>query len=122
MKPRILFLDDEEAVRKVLAAYFGQKGYELVPAVTAIEAMALADKEHFDLAIMDINLAGENGLELLRYFKRNFPKLPVVMFTGLGEGDELMEQAMHRGANGFMRKGESLDNLFSAVQAYLPKT
>jgi DNA-binding NarL/FixJ family response regulator len=42
------------------------------------------------------------------------------MFTGLPEGDELMEQAAARGASGFMRKGDSLDDLLAAVRVYLP--
>jgi DNA-binding NarL/FixJ family response regulator len=83
--------------------------------------MRTADEGHFDLAILDINLAGENGLELLGYFRTNFPKLPVVMFTGLPGGDELLDQAMAKGASGFMRKTDSLDDLLAAVQVYLPR-
>ena len=121
MKPHILFADDQPSIRALLSEYFGLKGFAMTTVATAAEAMKAADEGRFDLAILDINLAGENGLELLGYFKRNFPQLPVVMFTGLPEGDELMDQAEARGASGFMRKTDSLDDLLAAVQVYLPK-
>ncbi len=121
MKPHILFADDAASMRELLSDYFRQKGYDITTAATGQAAMKLADEGHFDLAILDINLADENGLQLLGYFKTNFPKLPVVMFTGLPQGDELLEQAAARGASGFMRKTDSLDDLFAAVQAYVPK-
>lgn len=120
MNPRILFVDDEAAMLEVLSAYFQDKGYKVTTARTAQEAMALADQGGFDLTILDINLAGENGLELLTFFRTNFPKLPVVMFTGLVE-DDLLDQAMAKGASGFMRKTDALDDLLAAVKVYVPR-
>jgi DNA-binding response OmpR family regulator len=121
MKPHIFFADDEAPMRELLSEFFRQKGYDVTTAATGQAAMRTADEGRFDLAILDINLAGENGLELLGYFRTNFPKLPVVMFTGLPGGDELLDQAMARGASGFMRKTDSLDDLLAAVQVYLPR-
>jgi DNA-binding response OmpR family regulator len=120
MNPRILFVDDEAAMLEMLSVFFGEKGYDVATARTAQEAMALADQGSYDLTILDINLAGENGLELLRFFKTNFPRLPVVMFTGLPE-DDLLDQAMAGGASGFMKKTDSLDELLAAVQVYVPR-
>lgn len=120
MKRRILFVDDEEQVLEMLALYFRTKGYEVTTARTGHEAMRLADAGLFDLAVLDINLAGENGLHLLGYFKANFPGLPVVMFTGLSDEDDLLDQALARGASGFMRKSDPLEDLYAAVQAYAP--
>jgi DNA-binding NtrC family response regulator len=121
MQPRLLVLDDEESIRQLLSVYFEKKGYEVIAVNGAKDAMEAADRDGFDLAIFDINLAGENGLELLRYFKANFPKLPVIIYTGLGDADELLEKAMFRGANGFMRKAEPLDDLFEVVKSYVRK-
>ena len=118
MRPHILFVDDERTMREVLSNYFTAKGYAVSIAATASEAMAMADGGPIHLVVMDINLAGENGLELLKFFKSNFPKLPVIMFTGMTDDGELIEQAMFRGANGFMRKTESLDDLFAVVKSY----
>jgi len=119
MRPRILFVDDEPTIGEVVSDYFTKKGYEVVVVRTGSQAMAVADHTSFQLVIMDINLAGENGLELLGFFKSNFPKVPVLMFTGLEGDDDLLEKAMFRGANGFMRKNDPLDNLFAAVKSYI---
>jgi DNA-binding NtrC family response regulator len=121
MQPRLLVLDDEESIRQLLSTFFDKQGYVVVALSTAGQAMEVADREQFDLAILDINLAGENGLELLRFFKSNFPKLPVIVYTGLPDGDELLEKAMFRGANGFMRKAEPLENLLEVVRSYVRK-
>lgn len=121
MQPRLLVLDDEETFRQVLSIFFERKGFEVVAAGTVREAIEAADREQLDLAIFDINLAGENGLELLRYFKTNFPQLPVIMLTGMPDAEELLEQATLRGANGFMRKTDPLENLFEVVKSYVGK-
>jgi len=120
MKPRVLFLDDEEPMRALFSDYFRQKGCEVATAATGREALELAKHAEFDVAIFDIRIAGENGLEVLSHFKNCFPKLPIIMFTGVAGGDDLIEQARLRGASGFMRKTDPLEDLFDAVKAYMP--
>jgi DNA-binding NtrC family response regulator len=121
MRPRLLVLDDEESIRQILSVFFERKGYDVIMTGAATDAMKLADSGRFDLGIFDINLAGESGLELLRYFKSNFPALPIIIYTGMTDGDESLEKAMFRGASGFMRKTEPLENLFEMVKSYVGK-
>ena len=118
MRPHLLVLDDEEDISRLISEFFEAKGYEVTTAAGAAEAMRLAVDEVFDLCVFDVNLAGESGLELLRYFKSNFPNLPIIIYTGL-EGENSMDMAVLRGANGFLRKGEPLENLFEAVKSYV---
>ena len=120
MRPRLLVLDDEETICQILSAYFEEKGYDVAATGVAAEAMAMADLEKFDLGIFDINLAGENGLEMLSYFKSNYPSLPIIIYTGLDD-DDLLDKATFRGASGFLRKTEPLENLFEAVKSYVGK-
>ena len=117
MRPHLLVLDDEEGMCRLLSAFFERKGYAVTTAIAAAEAMQLADGAVFDVCIFDLNLAGESGLELLRYFKSNFPNLPIIIYTGI-EDENAVEMAMFRGANGFLRKGEPLEHLFEAVKTY----
>ncbi len=121
MNPHILFVDDEAPLREMLSLYFRKKGMQVTTAVTASEATKLAGEIPFSLAILDVELAGENGLDLLSFFKRNHPHIPVIIFTGLDGAGEFGEEARARGANGFMRKTEPLDHLFAEVQRHLPK-
>jgi len=120
MRPRLLVLDDEETIRRVLSIFFEKKGYDVTTTGAVAEAIELADREQFDLCIFDINIAGESGLELLLYFKSNFPNLPIIIYTGIDDDDSL-EKAMLRGASGFLRKTEPLGDLFEAVKSYVGK-
>ena len=120
MRPRLLVLDDEEDVCRLLSIFFEGKGYDVTAAMTAGHAMQLAASETFDVCIFDVNLAGESGLELMGYFKSNFPDLPIIIYTGVDD-ESLAETAMFRGVNGFLRKAEPLENLFEAVKAYVAK-
>jgi DNA-binding response OmpR family regulator len=122
MPARILFVDDETPMLQLLSEFFRQKGCAVKTATTGHQAMGLADSEPFDIAVLDINIAGENGLELLGYFKRNFPQLPVVMLTGLTNEEDLIDQARLRGASGFLRKIDPLDDIFSAMRVYMPES
>jgi len=118
--PHILFVDDEAPIRELLSLYFRKKGWDVTTAVTAGEARALAAQTAFTLAILDVELAGENGLELLGFFKSNYPNLPVIIFTGQSI-DELAEKALAQGAAGIMKKTESLNALYAEVCRHLPK-
>ena len=120
MAPHILFVDDEAPIRELLALSFRKKGWNVTTAITATEAKTLAAQVPFTLAILDVNLAGENGLELLSFFKANYPNMPVIMFTGLTEKD-LMDKAVAKGASGFMLKTESLNELYLEVCRHSPK-
>jgi len=120
MRPHLLVLDDEEGMCRLLSAFFETKGYDVTTAIAAGHAMQLADAAEFDVCVFDLNLAGESGIELLGYFKSNFPNLPIIIYTGV-EDEDLVEAAMFRGASGFLRKGEPLENLFEAVKSYVPE-
>ena len=121
LKPHILFVDDEPPVREMLTLYFRKKGFDVTTATTIKEAAESVDKGSYDAAILDINLAEENGLELLGIIRKKHEKLPVIMFTAMGGDRELLDQAMAAGANGFMCKTETLETLFNEVCRHLPK-
>src|SRR5205085_3786146 len=93
VKPHILFVDDEPPVREMLSLYFRKRNFDVTTAVTIKEAMSALEKVRYDAAILDINLAGENGLELLRDVRQKYEKLPVVMFSAMGDDQELLDEA-----------------------------
>jgi|SRR5882724_3825782 len=119
--PNILFVDDEAPIREMLSLYFRKKGYSVTTATCGREAKELADQGPFNLAILDMNLAGESGLDLLGFFKSNYPSLPVVVFTGMAADQGLLEKALAGGASGFMSKTEPLDKLFAEVNRHMAK-
>jgi DNA-binding response OmpR family regulator len=121
MPHRILFVDAEAPIRELLTLFFKKKGIEVTSAVSAREGLELTRGSGYDLAIVDVNLGGENGLELMAHLKREHPAMPVIMFTGLTGDENLLQEALARGADGFMRKTEPLSALYDEVQRHLPQ-
>ena len=66
---KILIVDDEEGMRKLLARVLIKHGYEAVIAANGKEALALVESDTFDLIITDINMPGMDGLQLLKEVK-----------------------------------------------------
>lgn len=85
------------------------------------EAIAAAKNNQFTLVILDINLGGENRMELLDLFQRDYPEIPVIMFTQLGFDKILLKEALSKGACAYMSKTESLENLLKEVRRWTPK-
>jgi DNA-binding NtrC family response regulator len=80
---RILIVDDEEAIRRSLAAYFRRRlGYEVAEADTMEAAIMAAAVGPVDLCVMDIRLGGEHGLEVLARLRQIHPRMTAIVFTG----------------------------------------
>lgn len=120
VKPHILFVDDEAPIRELLALYFRKRGYEVTTAVCSADALKLVADGVFQLAVLDVDIAGENGLELLSTLKAKNAALPVIMFTGLKTDEDLLATSLARGADGFMCKTDSLHDLLGEVQRFVP--
>ena|ERR1041385_4361191 len=116
MNQHVLFVDDEVPVRETLSIYFKMKGIAVTSADNGADALRFAGETPFSLVILDVDLGGENGLDVLSKFKSAHPELPVVMFTSLGNDPDLQAQARANGADGFLSKTESLDTLLKEVQ------
>lgn len=116
MKQHILFVDDDVPLRETLSLYFKMKGISVTVAESGAEARELVQKNSFNLAIVDLDLGGEKGMELLDFFKRIYPSLPVIMFTSLGYDPALVREAIEKGAHAYLSKTESLDTLLKEAQ------
>jgi DNA-binding response OmpR family regulator len=114
MKSQILIIDDEAPIREMLSLYLRKKGFDVATAMTGRSAVELLESQRFDLAILDVDLNGENGLDLLKHFKSDYSQMAIVMLSGKLDED-LPAKAMAGGADGFMRKTDSLHELFAEV-------
>jgi GAF domain-containing protein/ActR/RegA family two-component response regulator/anti-sigma regulatory factor (Ser/Thr protein kinase) len=81
---RILVIDDEESVRKILSQMLKAKGYEVVVASDGEEGIEKFKKEKFDLVLTDLGMPRISGWEVGKTLKRIEPKVPVAMITGWG--------------------------------------
>ncbi|HUQ90541.1 MAG TPA: sigma-54 dependent transcriptional regulator [Bryobacteraceae bacterium] len=119
MKKRILVVEDEEKLRRVIQLQLVSSGYEVDQASSA-EA-ALPYLERVDLVLTDLKLPGMSGQELLSLAHRQNANLPVIMITAFSSVETAVE-AMKAGAHDFIPKPFSLDHLMQVVTKALEVT
>lgn len=85
MSDTILLVDDEAGIRHVLGISLADRGYEVLTAVDAQQALALFEKEHPPIVLTDIKMPGMDGIDLLKALKRLDPDTEVIMITGHGD-------------------------------------
>jgi len=81
---RLLVVDDERDIRHLYAAELGDLGHEVETAASAAEAAEALERSPFDLLILDIQMKGESGLQLLQRLVRDKLKTPVILCTAFG--------------------------------------
>src|SRR5205085_1033687 len=111
MNEHILVVDDEAPIRDLLSTFFRKRGYRVSRAATADEAQVVVADPSLNLVILDIALAEADGLELLARLKSSHPKLPIIILTGMGFDDELLQEALQKGASGYVSKTLPLEQL-----------
>ncbi len=119
MKQHILVVDDEPPIRELLESYFRKHGYEVTTASDAAEAFSKADNIPLHLVILDVLLPDSDGLEILEKLKSAHPSLPIIIMTGIGFDEELLQEAIEKGASGYVSKTLPLDQLLMEVHRTL---
>ncbi|HAX44011.1 MAG TPA: sigma-54 dependent transcriptional regulator [Bryobacteraceae bacterium] len=113
MAQRILIVEDEDKLRRVLSLHLQGEGFETDEARTAEEALPLADRA--GLVLTDLRLPTVDGLTLMDRLRLTAPATPVVVMTAYGSVEVAVE-AMKRGAADFLPKPFSLDHLMTVVR------
>ena len=119
MSQHILVVDDEPQIRELLYIYLSKQGYRVSTAATSCETMRVVNETAVDLVVLDIGLADEDGLKVLEALKAAQPQLRVVMLTGMGFVEDLLQEAHQKGADGYVSKVLPLDELLLAIQRTL---
>jgi DNA-binding NarL/FixJ family response regulator len=117
---RVLIADDHEIVRHGLRDILTTRLGKVVvsEAKDAGEAINLLIKKDWDLVLLDINMPGRNGLEVLEQAKRLRPKTPVLVLTAYPEA-QFAVRSFKLGASGYLTKQSVSDELVTAVQRIL---
>ncbi|MFY4728269.1 sigma-54-dependent transcriptional regulator, partial [Nitrospira sp. BLG_2] len=99
----ILVVDDDEGLLHLLKMRLSAMGFTVTPCTTGQDAVGAAKKTMFNLAITDLRLRGEDGLDVTEELLRSHPGLPVIILTAHGSIPNAVE-AMQRGAFGYLTK------------------
>lgn len=123
MSKRILVVDDEADIRRLIRGILEDEGYEVIEAENSKQAAEQFEKESPDLAILDIWLQAseKDGLEILESFKTASPHFPVLMISGHGN-IETAVQAIKQGAYDFIEKPFKSDRLLLMMARALEKS
>lgn len=112
---RILVVDDEPAVRSIIAAMLARGGYSVTPAADAQEALhRLREDAAYDLVLSDIMMPGIDGITLLDQIRLNYPATPVVLITAVHDIN-VATNAFRRGAADYLLKPFTRVQLESVV-------
>jgi putative two-component system response regulator len=116
---RILVVDDEAPLRRMMARILERHGYSCATAGDAEEAREKLESEHFALLLTDVNMPGESGLDLIVETRSRYPDLATIMVTGVDD-PSFAEMALQFGAYGYVIKpfeqNEILINVSNALR------
>jgi DNA-binding response OmpR family regulator len=118
IRARVLVVDDELEMRKMVSEHLQEGGYEVVEATDGEEALARVPEYRPNIVLLDIMMAGIGGMETLRRIKAMAPETCVIMVTAVDE-IESAQRALGRGASDYVTKPFSFKYLDSVLEVHL---
>lgn len=100
---KLLIIDDDTLVRRSLAVYLDDSGFEVFEAVDATQLNAAIEEAQPDLIITDLRMPGADGLQVLQQIKQTQPFLPVILMSGAGSLGDVV-RALRYGASDYLIK------------------
>ena len=113
---RVLVVDDEPSIRRALHTTLSGLGLEIEEASGGEQAVSFVRSEHYDAALLDINMPGMGGIETCRTMRRLEPQLPILMLTVRDDADDKI-QALDAGADDYITKPFHVGELMARVRA-----
>ncbi len=118
--PRILVIDDDEGIRKVLSSVLSDRGYNVDTAQYGEEAIQKAKSVFYNLALIDVRLPDMEGTELLLRLEETTPKMVKIILTGYPALENAIA-AVNRGADGYLIKPINMTTLVEKIEEHLKK-
>ena len=116
--PRILVVDDEPEMRALLVDELRREGYDVTEVGDGAEAVLACRASQFDVILMDKNMPGPSGLDLLPGFRRTCPRARIIMMTAFGDARSHVEAA-EKGAADFLFKPFRIEEMKTAIRKAL---
>jgi two-component system KDP operon response regulator KdpE len=118
---RVLVVDDEAALRKVIRASLAASGFSVEEADTGKDALSVVQHQPFDLVLLDVNMPGLSGLDACRQIRELAPRAGIVMVT-VRDAEEDKVRALEAGADDYVTKPFQFRELVARLRAVLRRT
>jgi CheY-like chemotaxis protein len=118
VRPHVLLVEDQDAVRDMLGTMLKKQGYEVSAAASAEDALAMKPARPVDLLLTDVVLPGMSGPDLARQFRRSTPGVRVLFMSGF-TGDALTNQDEFGDERSFIQKPFASQALFDRIRSLL---
>ena len=116
---RILIAEDDDTLRNVLSMFFSKNGFETDAVSNGIDACSYADKNRYDIVILDIMMPGKDGREVCKFIRGKYD-VPVIFLTALGGEDDIVK-GYEVGADEYISKPFSSKVLLAKVNALISR-
>lgn len=113
--PTVLVVDDDADMRKLLKDFLQPDGYDVIEAANGHDAMLLAESETIDIVVLDKEMPGMNGLDVLSFLHQRCPSVPVIFVTAFG-GPQVAEESRRRGAMEYVEKPFRVRPIVDTIQ------
>ena len=113
---KLLFIDDEQTFLKYIAKRLMLEGFSVKTTFSGEEGVAAAVQEVFDVAVVDLQMPGIDGIEVQKRLKDLQPDLPCIVLTGHGSVENALESGKYN-AFKFLSKPVDMDTLIETIQA-----
>ena len=117
---KILIIDDDENIRKVLQAILEDEGYTVDTAETAKKGIERSEKAFYNLALIDVRLPDMEGIELLSKLRGTKPKMRKIIVTGYPTLQNAVS-AVNKGADAYVMKPFEVEKILQTIQEQLTK-
>ena len=117
---RILIIDDDESIRRILSSILEEKGYIVDTARNAKEALKKSKAFYYNLALIDIRLPDIEGTDLLSKLQKASPEMIKIILTGYPSLQNAIK-AVNKGADGYLIKPADLDDLHQTIERHLKR-
>lgn len=115
---KILIVDDETLIRETLREFLSSEGFSITACSNSEEALKIVQRQRFDVALLDVQLPGMDGIELLEQLMRISPETCVLTVTAFGTVETAVA-AFKKGAHDYLMKPILLDEVLSKIQHML---
>lgn len=113
--PHLLFVDDEPALRRLMAERLTEEGFDVVETESGEQALELLDQFAFDLVVTDLRLPGIDGTRVIEAARERYPAIVAIVITGYSTVKDAVD-AIKRGASDFIAKPFHFDELMHVLQ------